>query len=33
MHKVSEQAFAKARAKLALTAIPLLDDWLIARAE
>ncbi len=33
IHKVSEQAFAKARAKLSLTAIPRLNDWLIARAE
>ena len=31
--KVSEQAFAQARAKLSLTAIPLLNDWLIERAE
>lgn len=30
---VSEQAFAQARAKLSLTAIPLLNDWLVARAE
>ena len=30
---VSEQAFAQARAKLSLTAIPLLNDWLIQRAE
>ena len=30
--KVSEQAFAQARAKLSLTAIPLLNDWLIERA-
>ncbi len=29
----SEQAFAQARAKLSLTAIPLLNDWLIERAE
>ena len=28
----SEQAFAQARAKLSLTAIPLLNDWLIERA-
>lgn len=33
VHQVSEQAFAQARAKLSLTAIPLLNDWLIARAE
>lgn len=33
MHKVSEQAFAQARAKLSLTAIPLLNSWLVARAE
>jgi hypothetical protein len=31
--EVSEQAFAQARAKLSLTAIPGLNDWLIARAE
>ena len=31
--KVSEQAFAQARAKLSVTAIPLLNDWLIKRAE
>nr|WP_223164782.1 hypothetical protein [Massilia mucilaginosa] len=30
---VSEQAFAQARAKLSLTAIPLLNDWLVNRAE
>lgn len=30
---VSEQAFAQARAKLSLTAIPLLNDWLVTRAE
>lgn len=33
VHEVSEQAFAQARAKLSLTAIPRLNDWLIARAE
>lgn len=33
IHVVSEQAFAQARAKLSLTAIPRLNDWLIARAE
>lgn len=33
VHKVSEQAFSQARAKLSLTAIPRLNDWLIARAE
>jgi hypothetical protein len=33
VHEVSEQAFARARAKLSLTAIPRLDAWLIARAE
>ena len=33
VRKVSEQAFAQARAKLSLTAIPLLGDWLIERAE
>ena len=32
VHAVSEQAFAQARAKLSLTAIPRLNDWLIARA-
>jgi hypothetical protein len=32
-HEVSEQAFSQARAKLSLTAIPRLNDWLIARAE
>ena len=32
VHEVSEQAFSQARAKLSLTAIPLLNDWLIARA-
>ncbi len=31
--EVSEQAFAKARAKLSLTAIPWLNAWLIARAD
>lgn len=30
---MSEQAFAQARAKLSLVAIPGLNDWLIARAE
>ena len=30
---VSEQAFAQARAKLSTTAIPLLNNWLVARAE
>ena len=30
---VSEQAFALARSKLSLTALPALNDWLIARAE
>lgn len=30
---VSEQAFAKARAKLSTTAIPELNDWLVARAD
>ena len=30
---VSAQAFAQARAKLSLTAIALLNDWLIERAE
>lgn len=33
VRQVSEQAFAQARAKLSLTAIPLLNDWLIQRAE
>jgi hypothetical protein len=33
VHVVSEQAFSQARAKLSLTAIPLLNDWLMARAE
>ena len=32
LRTVSEQAFAQARAKLSLTAIPLLNDWLGARA-
>ena len=32
LRTVSEQAFAQARAKLSLTAIPLLNDWLVARA-
>jgi len=33
VRRVSEQAFAQARAKLSLTAIPELNDWLIERAE
>jgi hypothetical protein len=33
MRTVSEQAFAQARAKLALTAIGQLNDWLVARAD
>jgi hypothetical protein len=33
VRKGSEQAFAQARAKLSLTAIPLLNDWVIERAE
>ena len=33
MHVVSAQAFAQARAKLSLTVIPLLNDWVIKRAE
>lgn len=33
VHHVSAQAFAKARAKLSTTAIPALNDWLVARAE
>lgn len=33
LRTVSEQAFAQARAKLSLTAIPSLNDWLVARAE
>jgi hypothetical protein len=32
LRTVSEQAFAQARAKLFLSAIPLLNDWLIPRA-
>jgi Transposase DDE domain len=33
VREVSEQAFAQARAKLSPSAIPGLNDWLIARAE
>lgn len=33
LRTVSEQAFAQARAKLSLTVIPALNDWLVARAE
>lgn len=33
LRTVSEQAFAQARAKLSLTAIASLDDWLAAHAE
>jgi hypothetical protein len=33
VHHVSEQAFAKVRAKLSTTAIPALKDWLVARAD
>lgn len=33
VHEVSAQAFAQARAKLSLTAIPLLNDWVVKRAE
>jgi hypothetical protein len=33
VHEVSEQASSQARAKLSLTAVPRLNDWLIARAE
>lgn len=33
VHHVSERAFARARAKLAATAIPALNDWLVARAD
>jgi len=33
VRQVSEQAFAQARAKLSLNAIPLLNDWLIECAE
>jgi hypothetical protein len=33
VHHVSEQAFARARGKLAASAIPGLNDWLLARAE
>jgi hypothetical protein len=32
-HHVSEQAFSQARAKLSLSALPRLNDWLIGRAE
>ena len=33
LHHVSEQAFAKARAKLSTTAILALNDWLVERAD
>ena len=33
MRCVSEQAFAQARAKLAVTAVGQLNDWLVARAD
>lgn len=33
VHRVSEQAFAQARAKLSGAAIPLLNDWLIQRVD
>ena len=33
VRQVSEQAFAQARAKLSITAIPRLNDWVIERAE
>ena len=33
VHEVSEQAFAQARTKLSLTAIPGLNTWLVGRAE
>ena len=33
VRKVSERAFSRARAKLAATAIPALNDWLVARAD
>ena len=33
MHVVSAQAFAQARAKLSLTVLPLLNDWVIKRTE
>lgn len=33
VREVSEQAFAQARSKLSFTAIPLLNDWVIERAE
>lgn len=33
VHHVSERAFSRARAKLAATAIPALNDWLVARAD
>ena len=32
-HQVSAQAFAQARSKLATTAMPELNDWLIAQAQ
>src|SRR5450830_893941 len=33
VHAVSAQAFAQARAKLATTAMPALNDWLIEQAD
>jgi hypothetical protein len=33
VRQVSEQAFSQARSKLSLTALPLLNDWVIGRAE
>lgn len=33
IHRVSEQAFAQARAKLSGTAIPMLNDWLIQKVD
>ena len=33
LRHVSEQVFAQARAKLSITAIPLLNDWVIERAQ
>jgi hypothetical protein len=33
VHHVTEQAFAQARAKLSATSIPLLNDWVIQRAQ
>jgi len=33
VRQVSEQAFARARAKLSSTAIPSLNDWLVEQTE